>query len=301
MLAITGTTGFVGSRVLDLAAMPVRALTRRPQEARPGVEWVAGDLADTAALARLCAGADAVIHIAGVVDAPDPAGFARGNVEGTAAVVAAAAAAGVKRFVQVSSLAAREPRKSGYGASKAKADEIVAGSKLDWVIVRPPAVYGPGDAEMVEVYRLAARGIALALPGRISLIHVDDLAAALLALARPGGRPSGEILEIDDGRGELAEGYTHMEMARAIGAALGQTALWPLLVPAGMLGVAARVLAVMQKAPKLTRDRARYIAHPDWVSRGGNARLQGLWAPRIGLAAGVADTVAGYRARGWLA
>ncbi len=289
-IAITGATGFVGGSVLALGQRPIRALARRDQPTRAGVAWVSGDLADPGAL---CDGADAVVHIAGVVNAPDRAGFDAGNVAGTAAVLAAAKRAGVARFVHVSSLAAREPQLSMYGASKAEAERLVMASGLDWVIVRPPGVYGPGDREMLDIYRLAARGFAVAPPGRISLLHVDDLARALLALA--GGGPSGVVTEIDDGGGDASHGYSHAEFARAIGAALGKP---PLVIPLplSMLQMGAR----LGVSAKLTRDRAGYIAHPDWVARGGNAALAGLWAPQFDLAAGVADTIAGYTARGWL-
>jgi UDP-glucose 4-epimerase len=289
-LALTGATGFVGQRVLALAETPLRALTRRSQTEQPNVVWVQGDLADTAALSRLCEGASAILHIAGVVSAPTRAAFDAGNVAGTAAVLAAAKAAGVRRFVHVSSLAAREPQLSMYGASKAEAERLVMASDLDWVIVRPPGVYGPADAEMLDIYKLAARGLYIAPPGRISLIHVDDLARALLALAEGG--PSQTTLEIDDG---AANGYSHPDFARTIGAALGKRVrIVPL--PLSMLHVAAKI----GLSSKLTPDRARYIAHPDWVARGGNVALAGLWAPQISLVAGVADTVSGYRVRRWL-
>src|SRR5690606_26986172 len=93
-IAVTGGTGFVGQAVIEEACrkgMPLRALARREQPACEGVEWVLGDLADRAALARLVAGADAVLHIAGVVNTPDPTGFHLGNVAGTEALVEAAA------------------------------------------------------------------------------------------------------------------------------------------------------------------------------------------------------------------
>ncbi len=299
VIAVTGATGFVGRRVLALANRPVRALTRRPQPPQPGVEWVIGDLHDNAALARLCDGASAILHIAGVVNAADEAGFEAGNITGTANVLAAAA--DVPRFVHVSSLAAREPGLSLYGASKAAGDARVEQRKGDWVIVRPPGVYGPGDAEMRDLFRLARFGLGLAPGGpdaRISLIHVDDLARALLALADAG--PSREILEIEDGSG----GYAHADHAAAIGRALGRSNVRMIPVGDGLLNVAAsiatRIAAAQGQLPKLSRDRARYLAHTDWVSRGGNARLAGLWQPQIGLDAGMADTVADYRRRGWL-
>lgn len=303
-IAVTGGTGFVGQRVLHLAQDHVRALARRPQPPRRLLWWVAGDLADGPALARLCEGADVVIHIAGVVNAADKAGFEAGNVAGTAAILAAATAAGVRRFVHVSSVAAREPGLSNYGASKAAAERLVAASDLDWVMVRPPAVYGPGDRDMLPLFRLAARGLAV-MPGgrdaRMSLIHVDDLARALLALA--AGGPSRTVLEIDDGRGDAAGGYSHTEYGRAIGDAVGRRAR-VVGVPGALLGLAAGAATlaarVQGKLPTLSRDRARYIRHPDWTARGGNAALAGLWTPRFDLAAGLADTVAGYRRRGWL-
>ena len=93
LIAVTGATGFVGQALLERAlaeGYAVRALTRRDQPPRSGVTWVRGDLADAAALARLAQGAEAMIHVAGVVNAPDPAGFEAGNVAGTLAVIKAA-------------------------------------------------------------------------------------------------------------------------------------------------------------------------------------------------------------------
>jgi UDP-glucose 4-epimerase len=299
VLALTGATGFVGRRVLALAGRPVRALTRRPQPPQANVEWVIGDLTDSQALAQLCDGAAAVLHIAGVVNAADAAGFTTGNVTGTASLLGAAA--DVPRFVHVSSLAAREPTLSLYGASKAAGDALVQQRSSDWVIVRPPGVYGPGDAEMRDLFGLARLGLGLAPGGpdaRISLIHVDDLARALLALA--DGGPSREILEIDDGSG----GYAHADHAAAIGHALGKDRIRMIPVGDGVIGgaaaIATRIAQLQGQLPKLSRDRARYLAHPDWVARGGNARLAGLWQPQIGLDDGMADTVRDYRQRGWL-
>ncbi len=301
MLAITGGTGFVGARVLALAPAPWQALTRRPQD---GLHWIAGDLSTPEALDRLCAGASAVIHIAGVVNAADRAGFEIGNVRGTANVIAAAQRAGVRRFVHVSSLSAREPALSDYGASKAAADAEVRASGLDWVIVRPPAVYGPGDTEMLGLFQAARFGLGVApggSGGRISVIHVDDLACALLALAASSAC-SGQILELDDGQGDMG-GYSHAEFADRIGAAMDRR-IRTLPVAAGVLGAAASVATLAArlrgKLPTLSADRARYLAHPDWVARGGNARMAEIWTPQIPIEAGLAATIAGYRAKGWL-
>ena len=164
---MTGATGFVGGATMRQAVAAgwhVRALTRRPQPAREGVTWIAGALDDTGSLAEMAAGADVVMHIAGGVNVPTRAAFEAGNATATADVVAAARQAEVTRFVYVSSLAAREPGLSNYGWSKERAEIIVRESGLDWTIVRPPAVFGPGDTEMLDLFRMARRGIALLPP-----------------------------------------------------------------------------------------------------------------------------------------
>ena len=298
--AITGGTGFVGSRLLDAAIAaghPVRALTRRPMPPRTNVDWVRGALDDPAALAELVAGADAVIHVAGVISGRTAADFDRCNVDGTRAVLEAARAGGVGRFVHVSSLAAREPKLSLYGASKAKSEEIVAGSGLPFAIVRPPAVYGPGDKETLELFRMARLGVVLLPPeGRLSLIHVDDLERLLLAVA-DAAAPSGLVVEPDDGR---SGGWSHKQLAQALGTAVGRRGI-SLSVPSGLLRLAARADRLLRgDKAKLTDDRAAYFSHPDWAVDPSRAPPPGLWHPQIETIEGLAATAAWYRAQGWL-
>lgn len=298
-LAITGGTGFVGSRLVDAAidaGHTVKALTRRPQEPRPSLQWVSGALSDRGALEELVDDADEVIHVAGVINASDAAGFETGNVAGTLATLAAATAGGVRRFVHVSSLAAREPQLSLYGASKAKAETLVERSGLDWVIVRPPAVYGPGDKETLELFKMAKLGVVLLPPkGRLSLIHVDDLVRLLLALAEPDA-PSGQIVEPDDGHG----GWSHKELAQALGAAVGRRGI-SLSVPSGLLKLAAGADRLLRgDKAKLTADRAAYFSHPDWVANSDLSPPPEIWQPKIKTNQGLAATAAWYRSQGWL-
>jgi nucleoside-diphosphate-sugar epimerase len=299
-LAITGGTGFVGSHLIAAAVLgghEVRALTRSEQPVREGVEWVPGDLDDRAALERLVVDADAVIHVAGVINARDAAGFHHGNVAGTLAMLAAATAGGVRRFVHVSSLAAREPKLSRYGASKGEAEELVCGSGLDWAMVRPPAVYGPGDRETLELFRMAKLGLMIMPPrGRLSLIHVADLVRLLLALATPSA-PSNILIEADDGR---LGGWSHREFARALGTALGKKPLI-LSAPALALRTAARADQLFRRGKaKLTLDRAAYFSHDDWVATPKLAAPVKLWQPQVRTEAGLAETAEWYRQSGWL-
>ena len=300
-IAVTGATGFVGQALLDRAAeegLEVRALARQPQAPRPGVEWVAGDLADREALAELVRRVRAVIHIAGVVNAPDAAGFEAGNVTGTLNLVECAVAAKVPRFVHVSSLSAREPQLSAYGASKRKAEKVVMASPLDWTIVRPPAVYGPRDREMLDLFRFAKSGVVPLPPrGRMAAIHVDDLARLLLA-AIPGGEDvSHQVFEADDGH---PGGWTHRSFAKAVGWAVGKR-ITPLPLPAFALRAAARGDRLLRRAAaKLTEDRVGYMCHPDWTVRDEARPPADRWTPRVGTREGLKATAKWYREAGWL-
>ena len=302
LLAITGATGFVGSALLVAALAEghqVRALARREQAPRAGVEWVRGDLGDTGALAALVAGADAVVHVAGLTNTPDPAQFEIANVTGTAHVIAAMAEAGVRRLVLVSSLAAREPKLSAYGASKARAETLVEASGLDWTIVRPPGVYGPRDVDYLEMFRTAKWGFVPLPPGGASsIIHADDLARLLVTLAASNAAPTRKkIYEPDDGR---EGGWSHKELAAAIGRAMGRRVIAPHL-PRPVLEAAAAAdrIARGDKA-KLTPDRVGYMCHPNWVARFDRKPPPGLWQPQIAGEDGLKATAEWYRREGWL-
>jgi nucleoside-diphosphate-sugar epimerase len=232
-----------------------------------------------------------------VISGQTAAAFEKGNVEGTLAMLAAATAGGIRRFIHVSSLAAREPRLSLYGASKARAEELVHGSGLDWAIVRPPAVYGPGDRETLELFRMAKMGIMLMPPkGRVSVIHADDVGRLLLALAAADG-PSKVLIEPDDGK---AGGWTHREFARALGGAVG-TRPAILSSPGILLRLAARADQLFRREKaKLTVDRAAYFSHRNWVVEPRRAAPPDLWHPRIETTQGLKATADWYREAGWL-
>lgn len=302
MVAITGGTGFVGQAVLDAAerqGVTLRSLARTvPKDGRAHIHWVQGSLSDAASLGTLCEGASAVIHIAGLTNTPDPSHFEAANVDGTAAMIAAAKDAGVKRFVFVSSLSARKPELSRYGASKLKAEKLVEASGLDWTIVRPPGVYGPRDMDYYDMFRSARLGFVPLPPGGASsLIHVDDLAELLLALVPSGPKVRRKLFEPDDGR---EGGWSHKELAAAIGKAVGRKVFAPHLPRLALDTAAAFDRIARGDKAKLTPDRVGYMCHPNWVSRSDRRVPESVWSSTIGGEEGLKATADWYRREGWL-
>jgi len=299
-LAVTGGTGFVGSHLLRLAlaqGYDLRALTRGWKPPEDEVAWVDGTLDRNDTLLKLCSGADAVIHIAGLINARTRAEFEAVNVGGTANLIDAARKAGVRRFIHISSLTAREPQLSAYGWSKARSERLVAASGLDWTIIRPPAVYGPGDRETFELFKMARRGL-VALPpgGRFSVIHVEDLCRLILA-SLDDADSWAETYEPDDGR---EGGWQHRHFARTLGRIYGRRAV-TLAMPRPVLRLASGLDRLFRRGrAKLTPDRVGYFCHPDWVVAARKRPPERLWRPEVKTATGLKATADWYREQGWL-
>ena len=316
-IALTGATGFVGRhalrrlledgwRVKALARSPERmhaVLHELPGKTRTRVEIVPGDLADGDALQCLLAGVDAVLHIAGLVKAPNERAFMRANAEAAARLARLAREAGAPRFIHVSSLAAREPHLSTYARSK-RAGEAAVLAELGAaaVAVRPPAVYGPGDEATFGLIDQLTRSRGL-VPGRpdmrVSLIHVRDLADALAALARTSAA-SGEVLEIDDGR---ENGYSWDDMAAEATRALGRPVRLHLL-PRPLVFAAATAADALSRltgcAFMLSREKVNELYHPDWVARPPKVQERLDWTPALQFAEGLLDTLRYWCDRGRL-
>jgi uncharacterized protein YbjT (DUF2867 family) len=309
-VAVTGASGFVGPHLvaaLNRHGWKVRLLLRRwsplPSLAGVEAEIVWGDLSDERSLAQLVDGVDAVVHAAGLIKARDPADFLTVNRDGTARLAALAPEA---RFLLLSSLAAREPGLSPYGASKRAAEDALAGRTGPWLAVRAPAVYGPGDRETLAYFKAAERGIGpspmgasqTGIAARLSLIHVEDLCEALaLALDQPLP-PS--VYEVDDGR---PGGYAYADMADAAGKALGRRVI-PLPIPRPVMAAVARLNGWRQAlggpTQILTAGKVAELFHGDWVAHDRRLAAATGFAAGHDLWTGFRDAVLWYRARGWL-
>lgn len=298
-LAVTGGTGFVGQHLLRMARAAghdVRALTRGWKPPEEGLVWIDGALDRPDALARLADGTDAIVHVAGRISGT-PAEFEAVNVAGTAAMIDAARGAGVRRFIHISSLAAREPGISLYGRSKARSELLVAASGLDWTILRPPAVYGPGDKETLELFKMARRGL-VALPpgGRFSVLHVEDLCRLILATLDADESWS-ETYEPDDG---TPDGWAHHDFATALGQVYGKKPR-AIAMPRAVMNTAARIDGLVRGSrAKLTPDRVGYFCHADWVAAGDRRPPRTLWKPAFSTSAGLTQTAAWYASEGWI-
>lgn len=298
LVTLTGGTGFIGHVLLEnflRRGWRVRALTRRPDRpARERLEWIPGDLDDIPALQQLTRGSDAVVHCAGVVRGASEQTFMNSNLEGTRHILAAAAAqVPPPRFLLISSLAAREPQLSWYAHSKRQAEDVLrkeAGS-MQWTVLRPGAVYGPGDREMRPLLKAMQNGI-LVLPGcpgaRFGLLHVQDLADAVCAWL--GSNPPGQsVFELDDG---TPGGYGADSLARIAESIRGRRIV-QVNIPAMVLRAVAHVnlhcARLFGYAPMLTPGKVRELLHPDWVCDNRPLNQALSWSPRIRLADALLD------------
>lgn len=298
-VAVTGATGFIGRtvvRVLHEAGWLVRILVRSPGKAKSLAEFVheqiPGSLSDKDGLRRLVADAHAVVHCAGAVRGVTQAQFDAVNVDGTASLIDAAAQQDVApRFLLLSSLAAREPTLSPYAASKWKGENLLKtnASGLPWAALRPPAVYGPGDRELLPLFRVMAKGIAPVLgtrESRFSMIHVDDLAMAVLQWLRKDPCVTG-VFTLHDGK---TGGYCWAEVIDMV-EVLCRRKVVAIPIPAAVLMVpaAANWLAgrFLPYAPMFTPGKLKELKHRDWVCDNTAFTRASGWTPSISLDRGL--------------
>jgi len=306
LAAVTGATGFIGRHVVTALrrhGWDVRVLVRRhPAELLSPyhrLELVIGDLADSPALERLVGGADAIIHLGGLVKALHRADFYAANEGGTERLLmAAATAAPGAMLVHVSSLAAREPRLSPYCDSKHRAELVVralAGERI-WTILRPPAVYGPGDQEIRPMFQAARLGLVpypAAPDAALSMIHVADLAEAVAACLTRSGPPQATF-EVDDG---VPGGYRWPDILSALGEAVGRKPTG-LRVPRAGLSLAAqlsRLASRIDRRPRILQPhKVAEIYWPDWVAQGDRLQDVSDWQPAFDIWRGFRDAAKWY-------
>lgn len=318
---VTGGTGFVGAHLVQALRArgdTVTCLVRSPGKAQAlgwtDVRLIRGDLDDAAALREGCAGADVIYHLAGRISARDLDEFMRANRDGTANLLEAAAREPPARFVFVSSLAAGGPTVPGrpidetrppspvtpYGQSKLAAELLVRAMAGSWTILRPPAVYGEWDREMLKVFKLARAGLVPVFGDgsqELSVIYAGDLAAALAAAATTPAAANRLYYAAHP------VVTTSRELVRAIGRAVGRE---PRIVPLPrtlvrcLLWTIGSIAHLAGRATLLSGDKAAEFLAPAWTCSPDALMRDAGWRPETDLATGLRRTAAWYRREGWL-
>lgn len=324
---LTGGSGFLGSHIaeqLSKSGRKVRALVRKSSDtsflrALPHVDLCEGAIEDLPSVLSAAEGVSAIVHAAGLVKARSAEEFLRVNAGGTKNMLEAAKQAKptLKRFILVSSLAAAGPSDAAgnpvpadapprpvthYGRSKLAAERAVLALKdeLPVVILRPPAIYGPRDREILAFFKaLDARVLPYmgSTANRLSMIYGADAGAACIR-AIDTDVPSGSIFFLDDGRS-----YSFDDLVKGAESALGKRAWLRFPLPRPVIRTAAVFSELYGKARNqavmLTRDKCNELFE-QWVCDGSEAQKALAWQPEVEFSEGARITVEWYRQAGWL-
>jgi uncharacterized protein YbjT (DUF2867 family) len=259
---LTGASGFVGSHILPRLLADghdVVALVRDPHALanRERVSAVRGDVVTGAGLDEAMRGCDAVIHLVGIIMEIGDATFEHVHYQGTRNVVAAAKRAGVKRFVQMSALGARASGVSGYQTTKWRAEEEVRNSGMEYVILRPSLIFGPGDGfvtQMVDVMKSAPLFRPVIGNGqyRFRPVYIDDVVTCFVS-ALTNTAATHQTIDLGGG-----EELTLEQMLRAIAECVGirKPAVH---IPFSIMYGSAAVLGTVLRRPPVTIDQLRML------------------------------------------
>jgi nucleoside-diphosphate-sugar epimerase len=324
---VTGGSGFLGSHVVEQLARAghevvalVRSTSKRDfLSSLPNVSFVTGAVEQKDTLRKAADGVDAIVHAAGLVKALTVLDFEAVNVEGTQNLLdlAKKRAAGLKRFVFVSSLAAIGPSEDGkpvspdqephplthYGRSKLRAERAVMAMKdeLPVTVIRPPMIYGPRDKESFAFFQ-AVNFRLLPMVGdgnnTMSVVYGADAASACIK-AIFADTPSGKAYFVDDGNV-----YVWREMLDAVETALKRRALLRFSIPMPVLRLAAfaseEYARYTKKAAMLTRDKLNELLAAHWVCDSSSTRADLGWTPEVDWAEGTRRAATWYLEQGWL-
>jgi nucleoside-diphosphate-sugar epimerase len=322
---VTGASGFVGGHLVDLLVergRAVRCLVRSSSKLKylkhPEVELVYGGLDGSTDWDAALDGVDTVYHVAGLTFARRSQDYFTVNHKGTEAILAQTLKRreGIKRFVLISSLAAVGPGRgkrpvdertepgpiTPYGRSKLMAEEAVMAVRdlLPITIVRPPAVYGPRDYAIYEMFKSATRGLLPKIGGKdmlVSLVHARDLAEGII-LAGESPSSKGRAYFISS-----EEVYSFSSVADLLGKAVGRrtrTIAIPRAIAFGVAVVAEAAAALIGKPPVINRDKVTDFSQECWGCSIDAAKRDLGYRPKVPLEAGLRETFEWYKQEGWL-
>lgn len=300
-IALTGATGFIGralQRELLGAGHAISVLVRPRSSNRqlidPRATAIEVALDDSVELAVALADVDAVIYCAGSVRGCDFDDFVPANINGIKVICDLLAGRPEARLLLISSLAATRPHLSHYARSKFEGEQVLDRHPgLAWTVLRPPAVYGPGDVELLPLFRAIRSGLAVLVGPRLqrlSLLHVEDLARAVVGWLDAGSRCKQRCYAIDDGR---TDGYAWPDIVRAV---RGERFVVQLAIPhflmSAIVHINLKFARWLRRAPMLTPGKLRELSETSWLCDNSPFVADTGWCPRITLEDGARQLLA---------
>lgn len=258
-VTVTGLSGYFGAHLLDALLVEnheVAALVRSPAEAERlaarGVRTFPGDVLRPDTLPAALAGAEAVIHLVGIIREPRGLTFHDVHVTGTRNILDAARAAGIRRYIHMSALGTRPGAASRYHQTKFAAEQLVRDSGLAWTVFRPSVMFGPGDAFINQFVRFYANPLFVPVigPGRALLqpVYVRDV-ARMFALSITTPAAENTLFEVGGPRA-----YSFNELLDAVAAHLHKKRL-KLHIPVPVMRIVAAIGEKILSNPPVTRDQ----------------------------------------------
>lgn len=322
---VTGGTGFIGSHLVEgllQRGVEVRCLVRKRTDLKwlkdLPVEFVEGDCTDMASLKTAVTGVEQIFHLAGVTKAVNKKTYFEINANGTKNLIQACLEKNpnLQKFIYLSSQAAAGPCTNGarkqesdaclpvspYGQSKRKGEEycLEHADQLSMMILRPSAVYGPRDRDVLAFFKIVSKGIKPLFSKkeqRVSLCYVQDIVQATL-LASNSKISGGEIFFISDGQDyPLDKIGDFFEEAMNVRAHRLHIPRWLI---SSFASFSEWISTFSGNPPLINRGKVEEMMQENWLCDITKARTRLGYEPQFSLAEGLKMTYEWYLKEGWL-